>query len=161
MVHISGMGDRFGLTGAHFARACTILLVLALAASVAGWALEFTARRTPSEAVQPVTTGDAVARTQPADIAPVAQMFGARAGSGAADIKLIGVIAEGAKGRGIALLAVDGRPALPTRAGEDIASGVTLTEVRADGVLVSRSGTVQELHLPVKPAPDGIVKVPN
>jgi general secretion pathway protein C len=160
MVHLRGISGRLGLTGANLPRVCTVLLVLALAITVTGWALEFSSRRTPDETLQPVSTGNAVARTQPTDIAPVAQLFGARAGSGGADIKLIGVIARGEKGRGIALLAVDGRPALPTRAGEEIASGVTLAEVRADRVLVSRSGAVQEIRLPGKPVPDGITRVP-
>ena len=41
----------------------------------------------------------------------------------------------------------------------EIAASVMLAEVRADHVLVSRSGGVQELRLPAKPAPEGIVKV--
>ena len=159
MVHLRSIGDR--LAGANLPRACTVLLVLALAATVAGWTLEFTARRTPSEAVRPVAMGDSVARTQPADIAPVAQLFGARPGGDGADIRLVGVIAHGGQGRGIALLAVDGRPAQATRAGEEIAAGVTLAEVRADGVLVSRPGATQEIRLPARPAPEGITKVPN
>jgi hypothetical protein len=54
---------------------------------------------------------------------------------------------------------VDGRPPLALRAGEEIAAGVTLSEVLADRVVVSRSGAVQEIRMPAKPAPDGIVKV--
>ena len=34
-----------------------------------------------------------------------------------------------------------------------------LAEACADPVLVSRSGGVQEIRLPAKPAPEGIVKV--
>ena len=73
----------------------------------------------------------------------------------------MGVIAQGGQGRGLALLAVDGRPATPTRVGEEIATGVTLAEVRADGVLLSRSGAAQEIQLPKKPAPAGITRVPD
>jgi len=160
MVHLQRIGDRLGLTSARLARACTVLLVLALAATITGWTLEFAARRSPSEAVQPVSTANTVARTQPADIAPVAQLFGARAGGEGADIRLVGVIALGGEGRGIALLAVDGRPAQPTRAGEEIAAGVTLAEVRADRIVVSRSGSTQDLRLPAKPPPEGIQRVP-
>jgi general secretion pathway protein C len=57
------------------------------------------------------------------------------------------------------ILAVDGGPALALRAGAEIAAGVTLAEVRADHVLVSRSGAIQEIRLPTKPTPEGIVKV--
>src|SRR5262245_43711720 len=80
MVHLHRLSERLGLTGAGVARACTVLLVLALAATITGWALEFAGRRSPSEPVRSVPTGNAVARTQPADIAPAAQLFGARAG---------------------------------------------------------------------------------
>ena len=150
---------RIGISSATLARACTIVLVLALVATIVGWALEFGARRTPSEPVRPVPVGDFAPRSQAADIAPVAFLFGARPGNDGSDIRLAGVIAQGARGRGIALLAVAGRPPLALRAGDEIAAGITLAEVRADRVIVSRSGVIQEIRLPAKPAPDGIVKV--
>jgi general secretion pathway protein C len=155
------LADRLRVSGTSLPRVCTVLLVLALAATITGWALEFTSRRTPSEPVRAVPTGNPVARTQAADTAPIAQMFGARLGSGGADIRLVGVIAQGGQGRGIALLAVDGQPALAMRAGDEVAAGVTLAEVRVDRVLVSRSGATQEIRLPSKPSPEGITKVPN
>jgi len=151
--------ERIGFSGANLPRACTFVLVLALAVTITGWALDFTARRTPSEPVRPVTVGNPAARTQAADIAPIAFLFGALPGVDGSDIRLVGVIAQGKRGQGIALLAVDGRPPLALRAGREIAAGVTLAEVRADHVLVSRSGAIQEIRLPAKPAPDGIVKV--
>jgi general secretion pathway protein C len=151
--------ERIGISGAKLPRACTFVLVLALAATITGWALDFSARRTPSEPVRPVTVGNSAPRTQAADIVPIAFLFGALPGADGSDIKLVGVIAQGKRGQGIALLAVDGRPPLALRAGAEIAAGVTLAEVRADHVLVSRSGAIQEIRLPAKPAPDGIVKV--
>jgi hypothetical protein len=45
------------------------------------------------------------------------------------------------------------------RACSENAASVTLAEVRADPVLVSRSGAVQEIQLPAKAAPEGMVKV--
>lgn len=150
---------RIGVSSATLARACTVVLVLALVATITGWALEFSGRRTPSEPVRPIPVGNSASRSQAADVAPVAFLFGARPGSDGSNIRLAGVIAQGARGRGIALLAVDGRPPLALRAGDEIAAGVTLAEVRADRVLVSRSGAMQEIRLPAKPAPDGIVKV--
>jgi general secretion pathway protein C len=104
--------------------------------------------------------GNPAARTQAADIAPVAFLFGALPGADGSDIKLVGVISQGKQGEGTALLAVDGRPALAWRAGTEIAAGVTLAEVRADHVLINRSGTVQEIRLPAKATPEGIVKAP-
>ena len=56
-------------------------------------------------------------------------------------------------------MAVDGHPALALRAGAEIAASVTLAEARAEHVLFSRSGTVQEIRLPAKATPEGIVKV--
>jgi general secretion pathway protein C len=151
--------ERLGFSGANLPRACTVVLVLALVVTITGWALDFTARRTPSEPVRPVTVGNPAVRTQAADIAPIAYLFGALPGADGSNIKLVGVIAQGKRGQGIALLAVDGRPALALRAGAEIAAGVTLAEVRADRVLVSRSGAIQEIRFPAKPAPDGIIKV--
>jgi general secretion pathway protein C len=155
------VGDRLRLSGTTLPRACTVLLVLALAATLTGWVLEFSARRTPAEPVRAVPLGNPTPRTQTEEIAPIAQLLGARPGSDGSDIKLVGVIAQGKRGQGIALLAVDGRPALPLRAGDEIAAGVTLVEVRSNRVVVSRSGVVQEIQLPGKPAPEGITKVPN
>jgi len=135
------------------------MLVLALAATLTGWVLDLGARRTPSEPVRPVAVGDTAPRSQAADVAPVAFLFGARPGADGSDIRLVGVIAQGARGKGVALLAVDGRPPVALRAGEEIAAGVALAEVRADRVVVSRSGATQEIRLPAKPVPEGIVKV--
>jgi general secretion pathway protein C len=151
--------ERIGITSANLPRAFTFVLVLALAVTITGWALDFTSRRTPSEPVRPVTVGNPAPRTQAADIAPIAFLFGALPGADGSNIKLVGVIAQGKRGEGVALLAVDGRPPLALRAGSVIAAGVTLAEVRADRVVVSRSGALQEIRLPAKPAPDGIVKV--
>lgn len=148
-----------GISGANLPRVCAFLLALALAATITGWALELSARRTSPETVRPIVVGNSAARTLAADIAPIAFLFGARPGVDGSDIRLVGVIAQGKRGQGIALLAVDGRPALALRAGEEIAAGVRLAEVRADRVVVSRSGTIQEIRLPAKPAPEGIVKV--
>jgi len=151
--------ERIGISGANLPRVCTFVLVLALAVTITGWTLDFTARRTPSEPVRPVTVGNPAPRTQAADIAPIAFLFAALPGADGSNIKLVGVIAQGKRGEGVALLAVDGRPPLALRAGREIAAGVTLAEVRADRVLVSRSGAMQEIRLPAKPTPDGITKV--
>ena len=150
---------RIGLSGTAFARVCTVVLVVALAATVTSWILEFSARRAPTEPVRPVSAGDSAPRTQAADVAPIAFLFGAVPGADGSDIKLVGVIAQGPRGKGVALLAVDGRPPVALRAGEEIAAGVTLSEVRSDRVVVSRSGAVQEIRLPAKPPPEGIVRV--
>jgi general secretion pathway protein C len=140
-------------------RLATFVLVLALAASITGWILEFSGRRTPSEPVRPISTGNPAARTQAADIAPIAGLFGAQGGDEAGDIRLVGVIAQGKSGQGIALLSIDSKPAVALRAGEDIRPGITLAEVRDDRGVVNRSGVPQEIRLPGKPAPEGITRV--
>jgi len=150
---------RIGISGAGLARACTAVLVVALAVTITSWALEYSARRMPSEPARSVTAGDRAPRTQAAEVAPIAYLFGAVPGADGSDIKLVGVIAQGPRGKGVALLAVDRRPPLAIRAGGEIAAGVTLVEVRADRVVISRSGAVQEIRMPAKPAPDGIVRV--
>ena len=150
---------RVDVSGATLVRTCTVVLVLALAVTITSWVLEFSVRRVPSEPVRPVAAGDSAPRTQAADVAPIGFLFGAVPGADGSDIKLLGVIAQGPRGKGVALLAVDGRPPLALRAGEEIAAGVTLAEVRSDRVVVSRSGAIQEIRMPAKPAPEGIVKV--
>jgi hypothetical protein len=142
-------------------RALSVALALALAVITTDWVLTLTARRTPAEPVRPLALGDSVPRTQAADIAPVARLLGGSAPTEDGRIRLLGVIAQGARGKGIALMAVDGQAAMPVRAGETIAAGLTLTEVRADGVLLSRDGAPEDLRLPAKAAPAGIVKVPR
>jgi general secretion pathway protein C len=63
--------------------------------------------------------------------------------------KLYGVVTPTAKGqRGIAIISVQGRPALAFREGEEIAPGLTLHRVLARAVEVSQGGGVQVLRLP-------------
>jgi general secretion pathway protein C len=137
-----------------------VLLAAALAAVTTDWLLRLSARRTPLETVQPIARGDPVPRTEAADVAPVARLFGGGAATEDGSIRLLGVIAQGAKGKGIALLAVDGRPAMPVRAGEVISAGATLAEVRHDRIVVDREGATREIRLPAKAAASGIVPAP-
>jgi general secretion pathway protein C len=142
----------------RLATICTALLTVALAATLTEWALNFSARRAPSEPIRPLVVGDPMARTQALDTAPIARLFGA-APAEASSVRLLGVIAQGAQGKGIALLAVDGQPALAVRAGEVISGDAVLAEVRSDRVLVTRSGATQEIRLPAKRPPEGITRV--
>jgi general secretion pathway protein C len=140
------------------ARGCTVLLVLALGATAAEWALTFSAQRTPREPVSALVLGNQVARSQAAETVSIARLFGAQPSGEANSVRLLGVIARGTRGKGIALLSLDGQPAIAVRAGDAIAGDATLAEVQADRVLVSRSGVTSEIRLPSKPAPEGIVK---
>jgi hypothetical protein len=62
-------------------------------------------------------------------------------------------MAEGASGKGIAVLGVEGKPTRSYRTGDVVAPGVVLHEVRKDGVVLSRSGALQEVRLPTRSAP--------
>ena len=64
-------------------------------------------------------------------------------------VKLFGVVAPTGRTRvGIAILSVQGKPAVAVREGEEIADGVRLQRVLARSVEISRGGQVQELALP-------------
>ena len=132
------------------ARIATVVLALALAASVTEWALKFASRRTSPEPLVVLPAGDLEPRARQADIAPLARLLGASSASEAAGMRALGVMADAATGRGIAVIAVDGQPTRAYRTGDYIASGVQVKEVRKDRVLVSRAGVVQELRLPTK-----------
>ena len=140
-------------------RLATVLLAVILVASVTKWALTFSARRTPAEPLRTLPAGQVEAPAPSVDTAAIARMLGATPG-GTAGIRALGVIAEGASGRGVALIGVEGEPPRPVRAGESIAPGVVLAEVQRDGVVIDRSGARQQIRIATKPAPPGILKAP-
>ena len=131
-------------------RIATVLLAIGLAASVTEWALRFSARGAPTEPVRTLPAGDLDPRMQTVDVAPLARVFGAAAASGPSDIRALGIVAERG-GKAVAVLDVNGRPRT-FRAGDEISPGILVREVRADGVVLSRSGELQELRVPVKQA---------
>jgi general secretion pathway protein C len=136
------------------------LLALALAATATYWVLQLTSGRTPPEPLAAVPAGDRVARSQPLDTAGIAGLFGSTAaGATPARLRLAGVIAEGARGSGVALLSVDGQPPIAYRAGDAIDTQMTLAEVHADRVVIRTEGGAQDIRLPERPVSDGIVPV--
>jgi general secretion pathway protein C len=130
------------------ARLASVLLFAALCAIVAGWALQLLAPRAP------IAPGGAVAQAQaPSDLRLAGQLFGgapASSSAAAADtpsnIQVTGVLAAGA--RGIALLAIDGKPAKAFQVGEPVAEGLKLVAVSGDTVELDRSGTALKLPAP-------------
>jgi general secretion pathway protein C len=140
-------------------RMASVLLAVVLVASLTNWALTFSARRSPAEPLRTLPAGEMEASSAPVDTAGIARLLGAAAGSGGG-IRALGVMAEGSSGRGIALIGVDGQPARAVRAGETIAPGVVLTEVRRDGVVIERSGALQQIRIAAKPAAPGILRAP-
>jgi general secretion pathway protein C len=133
-----------------------LVLVLALAAVGTYWALQLSAPRKPKEPLVAVASGDRVARTEPVDTAAAAALFGSAGAAAYSHIRLTGIIAEGSKGAGVALLSLDGQPAIPYRAGESIDDNTALVEVRANGVVIRSPQGMRELAMPERPAPAGI-----
>jgi general secretion pathway protein C len=135
------------------ARWATIILGLALVASLTEWTLKLAARRAPSEPLLVLPAADLEPRGRQIDTEPLARLFGARGGSDLPGLRVLAIMADAATGRGIAVIAAEGAPPRAYRTGDYIASGLQLKEVRKERVLLSRSGVVQELRLPTKPAP--------
>jgi general secretion pathway protein C len=144
---------------ARIPSAANLALLLALAAVCTYWVLQLTAARRPSEPLVAVASGDRVARTEPVDTAAAAALFGSTGANAQSRIRLTGIIAEGSKGAGVALLSLDGQPAVPYRAGEPIDDDTRLVEVRSNGVVIRSAQGVRELAMPERPAPGGITSV--
>lgn len=130
-------------------RVAALLLAVVLAASVTEWTLRLAARRAPSEPVRTLPAGETDTRAQTVDVAPVARLFGAASAGGPSDIRALGVVAERGGKKSVAVLDVNGR-SRTYRAGDEVAPGVLVHEVRSDGVVLSRAGQLQELLVPVK-----------
>ena len=136
--------------GLSLPRLAVVLLAVAVVVSTTDWVLTLSARRTPAEPLAVLPAGELEPQTQLADIAPIARLFGATSASDAGSIRALGVMADGASGRGIAVIGVEGQPTRSYRTGDLVAPGVVLKEVRKDGVVLSRSGALQELRIPTK-----------
>ncbi|SDZ96627.1 type II secretion system protein N [Nitrosospira multiformis] len=63
------------------------------------------------------------------------------------EVRLFGVVAASAHGRGYAILQVDGRETLAVREGENIAPGLQLAEVHAEHIVLERDGMRETLVL--------------
>jgi general secretion pathway protein C len=141
-------------------RLASIILAIALVASATGWVLNFVNYRTIREPLRGLPSEALSAAIQPTDIQRLAQLFGATADDSLNGIRTLGVIAEGTSGRGIALIGINGQPARTVRAGELLAPGIVLTEVRHNGVVVRRGADVQQIRLAKKEPPAGVLRAP-
>ena len=141
------------MSSALSVRVATVLVSLALVASVTEWALKLAARRSSTEPLVVLPAAELETRAPQVDIAPLARLLGAAGASEVAGLRALGIMADAKTGRGIAVIAVEGQPPRAYRTGDYVASGVQVKEVRKDRVLISRAGVVQELRLPTKTAP--------
>jgi hypothetical protein len=132
------------------ARIATVVLALALVASLTEWALKLASRRATPERLIVLPAADLEPRARQTDVAPLARLLGSNTASEATGMRAVGIMADAATGHGIAVIAVDGQPTRAYRTGDYISSGVQVKEVRKDRVLVSRAGVLQELRLPTK-----------
>jgi len=135
-----------------------LLLTLAIVAMVTFWILQFSSPKATNEPVVAIATSDRVARTTPLDTAPLAGLFGASSSgtSSPSQIKLVGVIAQGGKGHGVALLSISGRPAKAFRVGETVDGDMTLASVNAGYIVLDQSDGLLEISLPERAPPAGI-----
>jgi general secretion pathway protein C len=120
-------------------RLVTFILAAIAAASVGYWVLTWPTPTNPVRAMAPEPA------TPPIDTAKVALLLGANPGAAGAQAptvsaqskyKLLGVIAEGARG-GSALIAIDGEPAKPYRVGERLTDDMVLQSVKARSVTLT------------------------
>jgi general secretion pathway protein C len=129
-------------------RLTSLLLFAALCAITAYWALQLLAPRAPL-----APSGSVAQAAAPPDLRVAGQLFGGAATAPAAaaaqvNIQVVGVVAAGA--RGVALLAVEGRPSKPFAVGEQVTEGVRVEAVAADAVTLTRYGQPTTLPAPAR-----------
>lgn len=127
----------------------SLLLFIALCASLAYWLLQWVAPPPRPVAAPPVAQ-----RAMP-PLASAANLFGGNPQSGAAKIQLHGLIRSGRAADSIAIIAVEGKPSRALRIHSEIVPGVHLKEVRARTVILSERSGDRELILPEFSAQSG------
>src|SRR2546425_3894689 len=93
------------------ARLASVLLAVALVVSVTDWALTFSAGRTMTEPVVVLPAGEVDPQARLTDVAPIARLFGAASSAEAVGRRALGVVVEGAGGRGVAGISGRRQPA--------------------------------------------------
>jgi len=154
-----GLQDNERMRRLWHPRLVSFLLGLVVLALGTHWALEFGSRRLVAEPVVATPAGDAAPRTQALDTEPLARLFGGSSAPGTGNVALVGIVAGGALDRDVALVSVDGAPAVMAGVGDTLPDGALVLEVRGYGIVVRRGDVLQEILLPVPPSP-GIERVP-
>jgi general secretion pathway protein C len=116
-------------------------LFAAVCASAAYWGLLW--YQPPA---RPVVAALAPPSPPPA-IEAAAGLFGGAPAAVAATFQLKGVIEDGPEG--VAILAVEGKPAVAVGVNQEAAPGVTVQEIHQTWVLLNDGGTVKRLDLPL------------
>lgn len=162
-------------SGRWLPRLFALLAGAALAGSVVFWVLRLS---TPREPVVPPAAGEAATQAVPADAARLAALLGGGSGGGtgggtgaaaAADepaaaalagrFVITGVVA-GPPAQGVALIAVDGKPARPYLEGAEIEAGVVLQSVAPRKAVLAASHQGPPLLTLELPAPAAAAGAP-
>lgn len=128
----------------------SLLLFVALCASIAYWALQWLAPA-PRPVAPPVATEPGIP-----PVASAARLFGGAAkGGGALNVQLRGIIHAGSATGSAAIMTVDGSPPKFYRVNAALMPGVTLKAIHARTVVLSEHGAERELPLMAFTAQEG------
>ena len=122
--------------------ALSLLLFLALCASLAYWLLQWLA-----PASRPVVAPPVAQRPMPSLSAAYA-LFGGNPHSGGATIQLRGIIHADRSAESVAIIAVEGKPPRTFQVSSEVTPGIQLKEIRARTVILSERGADREVTLP-------------
>ncbi len=120
----------------------SLLLFVALCASVAYWLLQWMAPAPRPVAAPPVTQ-----QAMP-PVSAAVNLFGGNPQSGATAIQLRGIIHSSRGSDSVAIVAVEGKPARALRIRSEVMPGIELKEIRARTVILSERGGDREVVLP-------------
>jgi general secretion pathway protein C len=127
-------------------RLVSLVLFALLCATLTYWFVTLSARNTT-----PLSA--AAANATPVSVAQAAVLFGGQPDRGQnRDIHLSGILSLGAGRGAAAIVSMGDAPARAISLGGPIASGVTLSEVRARSGIVDRNGARSEIFLPANGA---------
>ena len=121
----------------------SLLLFLALCASLAYWLLQWLAPPPRPVAAPPV------AERKPPPLAAAANLFGGNPqGSSLASVQLRGIIRSGRAGDSVAIIAAEGKPPRALRIDAEVLPGIQVKAINARTVVLSDKGAERELSLP-------------
>jgi len=120
----------------------SLLLFLALCASVAYWLLQWLA-----PAPRPVAAPPVAQRPVP-PLSAAYTLFGGNPQSGATTVQLRGIIHSGRAADSVAIIAVEGKPPRALHVRSEVTPGVELKEIRTRAVILAERGGDREVMLP-------------
>lgn len=129
----------------YLPQALSLLLLLAVLASLAWWGNFFFRQGKAEAAPEPVAAQDA-------DLSQVSTLFGEEALVGVSQYRLLGVVVAKVPEESIAILGEEGKPGTPIRVGLEVTPGVTVKEVGEGYAVLAEGGKSTRLVLPEKAA---------